>query len=70
MARYAAGINAMYSGYENMLWRVGRRVGQCVHAQVRAAPSEEDVLLFACPSPSLASLVVREHNAALGYEAT
>lgn len=52
----------MYQEYEGMYWRTGRRVGQCVHAQVNKEPSEDDVLLFECPSPRLALLVVKTHN--------
>lgn len=64
MSRHAAGVNAMYQEYEAMIWRTGRRVGQCVHAQVLDIPSEEDVLLFECPSLRIAKLVVDNHNRA------
>lgn len=63
--RHAAGIDAMYQEYETMKWRTGRRVGQCVHAQVHEDPSEDDVLLFECPSPRIAKLVVKRHNGVL-----
>jgi hypothetical protein len=60
--RHVDGINELYEPYEKMKWRTGRRVGQCVHAQVREMPSEEDVLLFEAPSPRIALLIVAQHN--------
>lgn len=60
--RHASDINDVYKEYEDLFWRTGRRVGQCVHAQVHSEPSDDDVLLFECPSPDIAALVVKVHN--------
>jgi hypothetical protein len=65
MPRHAAGLNALYNEYKYMFWRTGRRVGQCVHAQVYDDPSEDDILLFEAPSPDIASHIVSVHNADL-----
>jgi len=62
--RHAEGLDELYAPYEDMFWRTGRRVGQCVHALTHPSnePSEDDVLLFECPSPAIANLVVKVHN--------
>ena len=44
-------------------WRVGRRVGRTVYAQLGAEPSDEDVLIGVMDTRALAEDVVWSHNA-------
>jgi hypothetical protein len=46
-------------------WRVGRKVGRTVYAQVEAQPSDVDVLIGVMDSPQLAEEAVEAHNACL-----
>lgn len=49
-------------------WRVGRRVGRTVYAQVGPEPSDDDPLLGVMDTPALAEACVRDHNAVLDRE--
>lgn len=64
--RHVEGLDELYEPYEGMTWRPGRRVGQCVHAQINEGPSEDDILLFEAPSPRIARMIVEQHNGSLG----
>lgn len=50
------------SSWREFPWRVGRKVGRTIYAQVEAAPSDEDVLIGTMDTPDLAMHVVAAHN--------
>lgn len=45
-------------------WRVGRRVGRCIHMMVGTEPSEQDVLIGVFDTPEMSKHIVDLHNAA------
>lgn len=45
-----------------MYWRVGRKVGRTIYAQVNAEPSNEDRLIGVMDTPALARVAVEAHN--------
>ncbi len=49
-------------------WRVGRKVGRTIYAQVSGKPSDEDVLIGVMDSPGLAAEAVANHNATFGRQ--
>lgn len=48
-----------------MPWRMGRKIGRTVYAQVADEPSDDDVLIGVMDSRILAADVVASHNAVL-----
>lgn len=46
-------------------WRVGRKVGRTIYAQLRDVPSDDDVLIGTMDTPVLAKDAVTAHNHAL-----
>jgi len=48
-----------------MQWRVGRKLGRTIYAQLYPEPSDDDVLIGMFDSPRLAAECVRSHNAVL-----
>ena len=51
-------------------WRVGRKVGRTVYAQVGEKPSEQDLLIGLFDTQELAAEAVRSHNQALDRSET
>lgn len=47
------------------LWRVGRKVGRTIYAQVGPEPSDDDVLIGMMDTEPLARCAVDAHNASL-----
>jgi hypothetical protein len=43
-------------------WRVGRKLGRTIYAQLGPYPSDEDILIGMVDSTELAVCIVREHN--------
>jgi hypothetical protein len=46
-------------------WRVDRKLGRTIYAQIDAEPSDADLLIGVMDSPTIASVIVRDHNAEL-----
>jgi hypothetical protein len=59
-ARINAGLYPMQN-----LWRVGRKVGRTIYAQIGSDPSDDDALIGMMDTPSLAEAAVAGHNAAM-----
>jgi hypothetical protein len=51
------------------LWRVGRRVGRTIYAQIGAEPSDDDVLIGVMDTPAIARAAVEGHNRLMGAKA-
>jgi hypothetical protein len=49
----------------NARWRTGRKLGRTVYAMVGDDPSDADEFLGIMETPTLADVVVYEHNEAL-----
>lgn len=47
-------------------WRVGRKVGRTIYAQLGPLDSDEDPLIGTLDTPELAEEAVRAHNERLG----
>lgn len=50
---------------QDALWRVGRKVGRTIYAQVEDEPSDHDALIGVMDTRDLAVAAVDAHNAAL-----
>jgi len=50
----------------NYPWRVGRKLGRTVYAQVGPVPSDDDELLGLMETEAIAESVVKAHNYATG----
>ena len=50
-------------------WRVGRKLGRTLYAQIGAVPSDSDILLGMLDDETVAARIVLEHNLALIHEA-
>jgi hypothetical protein len=48
-----------------MTWRVGRKVGRTIYAQLGDLPSDDDQLIGTMDTEMLAEEAVRAHNASL-----
>lgn len=46
-------------------WRVGRKVGRTIYAQIGSEPHEDDVLIGVMDTPELARAAVEAHNEAV-----
>ena len=53
------------SDFVGYYWRVGRKVGRTIYAQLRATPSDDDPLIGVMDTPMLASHAVTAHNAVI-----
>lgn len=49
-------------------WRVGRKLGRTIYAQIAAEPSDNDVLIGVMDDARYAAEVVRLHNDSLHLE--
>lgn len=47
---------------ERRLWRIGRKVGRTIYAQVEREPSDADELIGLMDTEDLAAEAVRAHN--------
>ena len=63
-ARASAGLYPLQN-----YWRVGRRVGRTIYAQIGAEPSDDDALVGVMDTPALARAAVEGHNRLIGAEA-
>lgn len=61
----AAKVDAGFYPLQN-LWRVGRRVGRTIYAQIGAEPSDDDPLIGVMDTPGLAHEAATAHNVMLG----
>ncbi|HSX47344.1 MAG TPA: hypothetical protein VLF63_01075 [Patescibacteria group bacterium] len=52
-------------GFVKSKWRVGRKVGRTVYAQINKVPSDEDTLIGVFDSKELAEEAVKSHNNSL-----
>lgn len=50
-------------------WRVGRKVGRTIYAQIRTEPSDDDVLIGVMDTPAIARAAVEGHNRLMGHAA-
>lgn len=50
------------AGYMNSTWRVGRKVGRTIYAQLDDEPSDHDPLIGTMDTPELATAAVEAHN--------
>jgi hypothetical protein len=48
--------------YSKLIWRVGRKVGRTVYAQIGDQPSDNDVLIGVFDTRELALEAVTSHN--------
>jgi len=48
--------------YSKLLWRVGRKVGRTIYAQIGEKPSDEDPLIGVFDTRVLAKQAVQSHN--------
>jgi hypothetical protein len=51
--------------WQRGMWRVGRKVGRTIYAQLGDEPSDDDVLIGMMDTPALAKDAVESHNQAL-----
>jgi hypothetical protein len=61
---YLARVNAGLYPRQNF-WRVGRKVGRTIYAQIGPEPSDDDVLIGVMDTSALAEDAVQAHNAQL-----
>ena len=55
-------VGRMYELALSATWRVGRKVGRMIYAQILSEPSDGDVLIGVLDTPELAALAVMAHN--------
>jgi hypothetical protein len=55
-------MDALTPGTIAREWRVGRKLGHTVYAQLGRGPSDDDVFLFTTHNRALAEHIVAEHN--------
>lgn len=48
-------------------WRVGRRVGRTLYAQISPSPDDADILIGVLDTTELAKEAAAAHNTMLGY---
>ena len=51
--------------YVSGRWRVGRKVGRTIYAQMADAPRDDDPLIGVMDTPALARAAVDAHNSAM-----
>ncbi|MDQ1446833.1 MAG: hypothetical protein QOI20_3297 [Acidimicrobiaceae bacterium] len=51
--------------FEHRRWRVGRKVGRTIYAQLGGTPSDADVLIGVMDTNQIAERAVRDHNATI-----
>jgi hypothetical protein len=55
-------VGRMYELAQRATWRVGRKVGRTIYAQILSEPSDGDVLIGVMDTRELAVLAVQSHN--------
>lgn len=58
------GAEPGHQGYEQVLWRVGRKVGRTIYAKLGDRPSDSDPFIGTMDTRELAEEAVRAHNIA------
>lgn len=53
--------------YTKLVWRVGRKVGRTIYAQLGNEPSDNDPLIGVLDTAELADEAVRSHNLAIQH---
>jgi len=58
----------MMVNLKNRPWRVGRKVGRTIYAQITDVPRDDDPLIGVLDTRELAERVVADHNKSLAEE--
>lgn len=58
-------MNESLVNFLELRWRVGRKVGRTVYAQLGSEPSDEDPIIGMFDSVELAVRAVEDHNSTL-----
>lgn len=53
---------AVYALAQSATWRVGRKLGRTIYAQLNSEPSDGDLLIGVMDTRELAIIVVQAHN--------
>ena len=65
---FHAKVNAGFYPLQNY-WRVGRKVGRTIYAQIGSEPSDDDPLIGVMDTIAIARAAVEGHNRLMGAKA-